>query len=402
MKDLIDASQVGARLDESRGEQPFDLGGKQQPVSFRRGLARPEQRTDAEAVACQDESATTLVPDGEGELTPQMLEQLVLVFFPEMRDQLRVAVGGEAMPSRFQSRLELGIVEQLAVEDDDDAAVLVGDRLAAVRQADDAEAAIGETEPVGLEVSVVVGAAVNHGVRHATQAAERNGPVATEIDDTGDATHRIGVSGRRRFRRSGLVLSRRASGAARHYHGRLAAWWTGVTLRPASVVFTAGPWGKPMLDATIHGTALRFNLSHSHELALVVVARDRDVGVDVERMRVLPDLEGIVARFFSAAERATLDRLPRDRRLHAFFRFWTVKEAYLKACGDGLNRGLDHLDVELGADQQRASIRALDRPDDERRWELFSLTPRAGYVAAVAVDASVRARTAHRSPRHRA
>ncbi len=165
---------------------------------------------------------------------------------------------------------------------------------------------------------------------------------------------------------------------------------------PASVVFTTGPRGKPMLDAAIHGAALRFNLSHSHELALVVVARDRDVGIDVERMRVLPELPGIVARFFSAAERATLDRLPPDHRLHAFFRLWTVKEAYLKACGDGLARGLDQLDVELAPDERGASVRALDRPDEGRRWELFSLTPAAGYVAAVAVDASMPAGPANR------
>jgi len=245
-------------------------------------------------------------------------------------------------------------------------------------------------DPQGSEADVALGPDTAHVWTIALEDADPHGETAEALS----------TEERERARRFRFDLDRRRFVAARMALRSVLAGY--LSAAPASVVFTAGPWGKPMLDASIHGTALRFNLSHSHELALVVVARDRDVGVDVERMRVLPDLEGIVARFFSAAERATLDRLPRDRRLHAFFRFWTVKEAYLKACGDGLNRGLDHLDVELGADQQRASVRALDRPDDERRWELFSLTPRAGYVAAVAVDASVRARTAHRSPRHRA
>jgi 4'-phosphopantetheinyl transferase len=211
--------------------------------------------------------------------------------------------------------------------------------------------------------------------------------IALEDADPQDgAAGALSTEERERARRFRFDVDRRRFVAARTALRSILAGY--LCAAPASVVFTTGPWGKPMLDATIHDTALRFNLSHSHELALVVVARDRDVGIDVERMRVLPDLEGIVARFFSAAERATLDRLPRDRRLHAFFRFWTVKEAYLKACGDGLNRALDHVDVELGADQQRASVRALDRPADERRWELFSLTPGPGYVAAVAVRAA--------------
>jgi 4'-phosphopantetheinyl transferase len=157
-------------------------------------------------------------------------------------------------------------------------------------------------------------------------------------------------------------------------------------LPPGSVVFTTGPWGKPMLDPARHGPALRFNLSHSHELALVVVARDRDVGIDVERQRVLPDLERIVARFFSAAERAALERLSADHRPDVFFRLWTLKEAYLKASGDGFSRNVQDIVVDLDADEQRASVRALDRPDDHRRWQFFTLTPEAGYVAAIAVE----------------
>ena len=66
--------------------------------------------------------------------------------FPQVRDQLGVAVRAEAVAAAFQAGRVFGVVEQLAVEDDGDGAVLVGDRLPAVGQADDAEPAGGEAD----------------------------------------------------------------------------------------------------------------------------------------------------------------------------------------------------------------------------------------------------------------
>jgi 4'-phosphopantetheinyl transferase len=154
---------------------------------------------------------------------------------------------------------------------------------------------------------------------------------------------------------------------------------------PSSVAVVTGPWGKPTLDPARHGSALRYNLSHSHEVALVVVARDRDVGVDVEQIRPLPDLEAIAARFFAPGERAGLACLAADRRPAAFFALWTLKEAYLKARGEGFGRPPESVEITLDAGHDRARVRHLDRVDDGRRWELFPLRQPAGYAAAVAI-----------------
>ena len=93
------------------------------------------------------------------------------------------------MPLRFELGLHFGIVEELAVEDGDDGAVFVVDRLLAVREADDAEPAIGEPDAGLFEIAVLIGPAMDDGVGHARQGAGRNGAGAGEIDDACDAAH---------------------------------------------------------------------------------------------------------------------------------------------------------------------------------------------------------------------
>jgi len=102
---------------------------------------------------------------------------------------------------------------------------------------------------------------------------------------------------------------------------------------PASLRFSYGPQGKPALE----GKTVTFNLSHSEGWAAIAVAKGREVGVDLEKIR---SHDGrLVERYFSAPEailyRATL---PEKQEL-AFFHFWTAKEAYLKARGEGISGG---------------------------------------------------------------
>ena len=101
-------------------------------------------------------------------------------------------------------------------------------------------------------------------------------------------------------------------------------------------------WQKKLGDGT-----LRFNLAHSHELALYAFTRGREIGVDIEYLRALPDADQIADRFFSARENATLQALPASQRRQAFFNCWTRKEAYIKAIGKGLSQPLDQFEVSL-------------------------------------------------------
>lgn len=159
-----------------------------------------------------------------------------------------------------------------------------------------------------------------------------------------------------------------------------------VGLEPAELTLALAGGGKPFVEIAGTPSPIRFNLSHSQDLALVAVSHQREVGIDLEWLARARDAEGIAARYFSTVERRALDRLTGDDRRRAVLRAWVVKEAYLKACGDGLTRRLEDFDVVIGADEGSRLLEVRDRPGDESRWTLRCLRPHPEFVAALAVE----------------
>jgi 4'-phosphopantetheinyl transferase len=165
----------------------------------------------------------------------------------------------------------------------------------------------------------------------------------------------------------------------------LLAGYTGQA--PGDLHFTTNRYGKPQLAAPAEAPhPLRFNVSHSRDVALYAVARGREVGVDVEWMGRDLDFEGLAARFFSPRESAALGALPPDARRGAFFACWTRKEAYVKARGQGLSLGLDTFDVSLALGGPPEPVRSTAEPGAEERWSVYGFTPAADYAAALAVE----------------
>jgi 4'-phosphopantetheinyl transferase len=166
----------------------------------------------------------------------------------------------------------------------------------------------------------------------------------------------------------------------RHVLGRATA------CAPADVRFVYGAHGKPSLDATAEG--IQFNLAHSEALAVCVVARGcGDVGVDVEHVRPLNDLDGLVRLTCGPGERARLEALEASQREGAFFEVWTRKEAVLKALGSGLARPLGSLEVAFGPGQP-PQVLSSDEPAD-LSMSLRSFEPAPGYLGAVATRGPV-------------
>jgi 4'-phosphopantetheinyl transferase len=147
-------------------------------------------------------------------------------------------------------------------------------------------------------------------------------------------------------------------------------------IAPSEVEITLGALGKPMVDG------LQFNVSHADGLALFAFSLTAAVGVDLEYIRRLPDMAEMSKSCFSVAEQQALAVLPDEERDAAFFRGWTRKEAFLKATGEGIGRGLDYFTVSL---DEPARLVHLDHGSSEN-WTLFHLTVEPGFVGAAAVQ----------------
>jgi 4'-phosphopantetheinyl transferase len=153
--------------------------------------------------------------------------------------------------------------------------------------------------------------------------------------------------------------------------------------QPDELAFTAGAHGKPRLDPD---GPLRFNLSHSGPLALIAVARDTEVGIDVEQVRPRADFTGVARRVFTAAEREAAA----DSDL-AFYRHWVAKEAFVKATGRGIG-SLRSFEVLLEAPGGARLVHVGGDMREAARWTLAPLDTEPGYAAAVVAEAAVTVR----------
>jgi 4'-phosphopantetheinyl transferase len=137
-----------------------------------------------------------------------------------------------------------------------------------------------------------------------------------------------------------------------------------------SVLFAHGLNGKPQLDATYHnGSPLDFNLSHTKGMCLIGFALGHPIGVDVEAIDPKRDWAMLGRRFLHPNEWQMISRLPLDHRAAAFYTCWTCKEAYLKASGEGLTRGLTTFEVVLKEDAQPVQlVDPAARPVDTSWW----------------------------------
>jgi 4'-phosphopantetheinyl transferase len=156
---------------------------------------------------------------------------------------------------------------------------------------------------------------------------------------------------------------------------------------PENVEFTCGVRGKPELRGAHR---LRFNMAHSGALALYAFATDCEVGIDVEELRPMPDLESIASRFFSGGEASELLTIEPQARMEAFFRCWTRKEAYIKAVGEGLYMPLDQFRVTLCSSQPARFVHIGSDPAAAEKWRLHHLDPAPNYYGAVAYRGSLR------------
>ena len=163
---------------------------------------------------------------------------------------------------------------------------------------------------------------------------------------------------------------------------------------PRDWTFATSFHGRPEIIGPSGVPPLRFNLSHTPGLIACIVAAERDVGVDVENTRRLTTGPDIARRFFANAEVEALELLPENQRQEAFFEYWTLKEAYIKAVGEGISLGLERFSFALdgnagvrgvaGRESPTISF-AADLDDDPSAWQFAQYEPTPSHAMAAAI-----------------
>jgi 4'-phosphopantetheinyl transferase len=154
-------------------------------------------------------------------------------------------------------------------------------------------------------------------------------------------------------------------------------------IEACDIHFRATANGKPELA---EGRDLHFNLSHTEGVTVFAMARHRQVGVDVERIRQDTNALELAERFFSAQEVQWLRSQPSSEHIPSFFSCWTAKEAYIKAQGEGLSLPLDSFGVLPRPESTQLQLKVYDDPEESKRWSMWRLDLGPGLRAALAVE----------------
>lgn len=155
------------------------------------------------------------------------------------------------------------------------------------------------------------------------------------------------------------------------------------------VEFKFGSHGKPYV---LQATDLQFNLSHSQDRVLIGIAKNQEIGVDIEyhKSRRL-EVELLAQRFFTSDECTELMQHKSSHRFLAFYRIWTRKEAFIKATGQGLSFGLNNFSVSSKRQGFDCLLTINESAKLAQQWSLGPILEREqDYTAAVAAFGEIR------------
>ena len=160
--------------------------------------------------------------------------------------------------------------------------------------------------------------------------------------------------------------------------------------KPEAITYEINAFGKPALAEHTTPGNIQFNLSHSGELALVAVVRDRPVGVDVECIKPLTDHMRIAERYFSPDEMFALKLMDPSKSHEAFIQLWAGKEAFIKARGEGLSLPLSQFSLAELIEHPGKTSSKVKLPGYKTTWVVYIIKVMTGYLGAIAVKGAIR------------
>ncbi len=148
-------------------------------------------------------------------------------------------------------------------------------------------------------------------------------------------------------------------------------------VKPVHVILDSRKKGKPFL---INDPSLFFNISNSGEICVFAFSRDAEVGIDIEKIRELPDIDQLIEKNMTSCEKAYFLKNP-DQKLSLFFQFWTFKESYLKAIGEGMRLTPENLEFSLY--DRNIRLRSVKYGFEATDWQFKGFTRKGNYTGTL-------------------
>jgi phosphopantetheine--protein transferase-like protein len=152
-------------------------------------------------------------------------------------------------------------------------------------------------------------------------------------------------------------------------------------------IISPRPLGEgPGVRASCTTDKLDFSVSHTRGMAVCAVGQCEAIGVDVEhRRRRMPHLVQLARRFFAPTEAEAVESSPPQRQVELFFRFWTLKEAYIKALGMGMAVPLASFAFSFDSEQSSSISFLSPGVEQPSAWQFHQFILDEEYQIALAV-----------------
>lgn len=156
-------------------------------------------------------------------------------------------------------------------------------------------------------------------------------------------------------------------------------------IAPEAWRFIYNEYGRPEVEAKFNSQNLRFNLSHTNGLIVLGITLENDLGVDTECLQRKNNIIAIAERYFSESEIRQLQQTSETGQIELFYQLWTLKEAYIKAKGQGLHIPLNRFSFNI---KTSTSIEISFNPnfdDTPHDWHFWMYTRQPSYQIAIAL-----------------
>jgi len=154
---------------------------------------------------------------------------------------------------------------------------------------------------------------------------------------------------------------------------------------PDQFAFSTNAYGKPFVVDPAPHQPVHFNLSHTEGLAAVAISRHTELGIDVENKHRQDMTQTLAEHFFAPEECQEVAQSSAHERTIKMLEFWTLKESYIKAVGQGLSIALDSFAFRLATAAQPAYLLRLDAQGSDRNaWGFWQGQPTENHLMALA------------------